>query len=430
MTPKHPTRRKFIAQTLKASLAFTIVPRFVLGGKGYTPPSDKLTVGFIGTGKQGRILLKYFGTKVQTLAGADVDSRKLALFKTNAEKLYADANGQSSWNGITPYADFREMLQRKDIDGIIIATPDHWHAVMAIMAANAGKHVYCEKPLAHSIEEGRAMVNAVHNNKVILQTGSMQRSDKNFRRACELVRNGYLGELQQVLVNVGKAATPCNLPTQTTPSNLDWDRWLGPATKRGFNEEIAPPVEQDIYPHWRNYKEFGGGLLSDWGAHMFDIAQWALDMDRSGPVKFFPPDGNHFKTLTMVYENGVVMKHEDFGRNFAVRFIGEKGSLDISRSFIDSNPVNIATALPGPNDKSLYTSDDHYQDWINAVKNNTQPICDVETGHRTSSLCCLANIAYWLNRPLEWDPEKEEFNNDRKANKLLKASIRGPWKLV
>ena len=430
MIPKNPGRRQFIAQTLKASLAFTIVPRFVLGGRGYTAPSDKLNIGFIGTGKQGRILLKYFGTKVQTVAGSDVDSRKLDLFKTTAEKIYADAHAQSDWKGITPYADFRELLGRKDIDGIVVATPDHWHAVIAIMAANAGKHVYCEKPLAHSIEEGRAMVNAVNKNKVILQTGSMQRSDKNFRQACELVYNGYLGEIQQVLVNVGSPAVPCNLPTQTIPSNLNWDRWLGPAEKRGFNEEIAPPVEQDIYPHWRNYKEFGGGLLSDWGAHMFDIAQWALGMDRSGPVKFFPPDGNHFKTLTMVYDNGVLMKHEDFGRKYAVRFIGEKGSLDISRSFIDSNPVNIATTVIGANDKRLYASDDHYQDWIDAIKNNRPPICDVETGHRTSSLCSLANIAYWLNRPLEWDPEKETFNNDHKANKLLKASIRGPWKLV
>jgi len=429
MIPKNPGRRQFIAQTLKASLAFTIVPRFVLGGRGYTAPSDKLNIGFIGTGKQGRILLKYFGTKVQTVAGSDVDSRKLDLFKTTAEKIYADAHAQSDWKGITPYADFRELLGRKDIDGIVVATPDHWHAVIAIMAANAGKHVYCEKPLAHSIEEGRAMVNAVNKNKVILQTGSMQRSDKNFRQACELVYNGYLGEIQQVLVNVGSPAVPCNLPTQTIPSNLNWDRWLGPAEKRGFNEEIAPPVEQDIYPHWRNYKEFGGGLLSDWGAHMFDIAQWALGMDKSGPVKFFPPDGKNFKTLTMVYDNGVLMKHEDFGRNYAVRFIGEKGSLDISRSFIDSNPVNIATTVIGPNDKRLYASDDHYQDWIDAIKNNRAPICDVETGHRTSSLCSLANITYWLNRPLEWDPEKETFVDDKKANKLLKASIRGPWKL-
>ncbi|MBS1564449.1 MAG: Gfo/Idh/MocA family oxidoreductase [Bacteroidetes bacterium] len=430
MPLKNIPRRKFLSQSVKAAAVFSIVPRFVLGGRGYIPPSDKLNIGFIGTGKQGRILLKYFGTKVQTVAGADVDSRKLELFKNTAEKMYADANAQSDWKGITTYGDFRELLKRKDIDGVVVATPDHWHAVMSIMAANAGKHVYCEKPLAHSIEEGRAMVNAVRNNKVILQTGSMQRSNKNFRTACELVYNGYLGDIQQVLVNVGKPAVACDLPAQPVPAALNWDMWLGPAGKHGFNEEIAPPVEQDIYPHWRNYKEFGGGLLSDWGAHMFDIAQWALGMDNSGPLKFYPPDGKNFKSLTMMYENGVLMKHEDFGRNYAVRFIGEKGSLDISRSFLESNPANIVTAAPGPNDKRLYASDDHYQDWIDAIKNNKLPICDVETGHRTSSLCSLANIAYWLNRPLEWDPVKEEFVDDKKANKLTKASIRGPWKLV
>jgi predicted dehydrogenase len=297
------------------------------------------------------------------------------------------------------------------------------------MAANAGKHVYCEKPLAHTVEEGRAMVNAVHKNKIVLQTGSMQRSSKNFRQACELVRNGYLGDIKEVLVSVGTAGIACDLPEQTLPAVLNWDRWLGPANPRPFNAELAPPVEQDIYPHWRNYREFGGGILSDWGAHMFDIAQWALDKDKSGPVHFFPPDGKDHKTLTMVYDNGVVMKHEDFGRGFAVRFIGSQGSLDISRGFIDSNPAGIATTIIGVNDKRLYNSEDHYQDWLDAIKKGSSPICDVETGHRTSSLCSLANIAYRLNRPLVWDPQKEQFKKDEEANGLLKAVIRAPWTL-
>lgn len=429
MKNKHINRRRFLANTVKASLAFTIVPRFVLGGKGYTAPSDKLTLGFIGTGKQGKILVKGFASKAQVLAGADVDSQKLALFKTITEKLYADANGQPAYKGLSTYADFRELLQRKDIDAVVIATPDHWHAVGTIMAANAGKHVYCEKPLAHSVEEGRAMVNAVKKNNIVLQTGSMQRSSKNFRQACELVRNGYIGDVREVLVSVGKPGIVCDLPEQPVPPTLNWDMWLGPAQQRSFNAELSPPVELDIYPNWRNYKEFGGGILSDWGAHMFDIAQWALDMDRSGPVHFYPPDGNEYKTLTMVYENGIIMKHEDFGRGFAVRFIGSKGSLDISRSFIDSNPVNIATTVIGANEKRLYASEDHYQDWIDAIKNNSKPICDVETGHRSSSLCCLANIAYWINRPLEWNPKKEKFKNSNEANQLLKSPIRAPWKL-
>ena len=180
----------FVKNSLKAGLAITIVPRFVLGGNGYLPPSDRLNLGFIGTGKQGRGLLNAFKDFAQVISGADADQQKLAAFKALALKYYADAAQKDTYKGFTGYSDFREILARKDIDAVVIATPDHWHAVMSVMAANAGKHVYCEKPLAHSVEEGRAIVNAVQRNKVVLQTGSMQRSWDNFRHACELVRNG------------------------------------------------------------------------------------------------------------------------------------------------------------------------------------------------------------------------------------------------
>jgi len=335
----------------------------------------------------------------------------------------------TGYKAIDTYDDFSRILLRKDIDAVVIATPDHWHAVATVMSANAGKHVYCEKPLAHSVEEGRAMVTAVQKNNVIFQTGSMQRSWKNFRHACELVRNGYIGDVKEVLVSVGKAAIPCDLPAQEVPAVLDWDKWLGPAASRPFNAELAPPVEKDIFPNWRNYKEFGGGILSDWGAHMFDIAQWALDMDRSGPIHFFPPDGKEYQALTMIYANGVVMRHQDFGRKFGVRFIGTKGKIDISREYLDSDPAGIVTEEIKPGEKRLYYSDDHYQDWLDAIRAHKDPICDVETGHRTSSLCCLANIAYWTGRPLTWDPAKEKLKKGGKANKYLKAQIRAPWSI-
>lgn len=428
--PANITRKNFLKNSLKASVAFAIIPRFVMGGNGYTAPSDKLTIGFIGTGKQGRILLNGFSKKAMVLAGADVHADKLALFKANTTKIYAEAANQSSYKGFTAYPDFREMLERKDIDAVVVATPDHWHAVNTIMAANAKKHVYCEKPLAHSVEEGRAMVNAVKRNNIVLQTGSMQRSNANFRTACELVRNGYVGEIKEVLVNVGIAGVNCYLLPQAVPSSLNWDMWLGPASYRSFHPDLAPPAEQDVYPNWRFYRQFGGGYLSDWGAHMIDIAQWALDKDRSGPVQFLPPNGKEHPFLTMVYDNGIVMKHEDFGRGYSVRFIGTKGTLDISRQYFDSKPETIAKAQLQGNEQKLYVSTDHQQNWIDSIKNNTAPICDVETGHRTSSVCCLANIAYWLNRPLNWDPEKETFKKDKEANRLLEAPLREPWKLI
>ena len=427
---KQDSRRKFVKQSFRAAVAFTIVPRFVLG-RGYLAPSDKITLGFIGTGKQSKSLVKSFKDIAQTIAGSDVDKQKLASFQKITEGYYAEASQKHTYKGFTGYADFGEMLQRKDIDAIVIATPDHWHAVNAVMAANAGKHVYCEKPMAHSVAEGRAMVDAMHKNKVVLQVGSMQRSWDKFRTAVDLVRNGYIGKVKEVLVNVGDPAVAFDLPGMPLPDYLNWEGWVGPAPMRPYHTELSPPVEKDVYPNWRNYKEYGGGILSDWGAHMFDIAQWGLDMDRTGPVKFTPPaDANAKRGLVMVYANGIVMKHEDFGRNWGVRFVGEKGNLDVSRDFLDSNPANIATATLTANDQRVYNSTNHYQDFLDSIKSGKPPICDVETGHRTSSLCSLANIAYWMKRPLEWDPKKEQFKNDAEANALLLPAMRGNWKLA
>lgn len=425
-------RRQFLKQTAGTALAFTIVPRFVIGGPAYTAPSDKINLGFIGTGKQARGLQNNFKEKTNIVAGADVDSIKLKYFHSLLEKYYASARKDGKggdYKGFTAYEDYKEILARKDIDGVVIATPDHWHAIQAIDASNAGKHVYCEKPMAHSVEEGRAMVKAARKNKIVFQTGSMQRSWKNFRHACELVRNGYLGKISEILVSVGDPPMKCDLPAQPLRAGLNWDKWIGPGYYRDFSAVLAPPVEEDIFPKWRDYKEYGGGMVSDWGAHMFDIAQWALGMDNSGPVKFIPSAGNAKRGLEMVYENGVVMKHVDFGRNNTVRFIGEKGRLDVSRSILDSDPANIVSAIIQPNEIRLYESNDHYLDWLECIKTGKQPICDVEIGHRTSSVCNIANIAYELRRPLDWNPEKEKFRNDNEADVMLKPMFREGWKL-
>ncbi len=424
-------RRQFMKQGFQAAVAFTIIPRFVMGGKGYLPPSDRITLGFIGTGKQGKILAGYFhkNTDTQIIAGSDVDSQKLAAFQQLVQKQVAEKTGQE-YKGFTAYPDFRELLERKDIDAVVIATPDHWHAVQSVMSANAGKHVYCEKPMAHSVGEGRAMVNAMKKNKVAFQCGSMQRSQDKFRDAVNLVRNGTIGKVKEVLVMVGNPAIPFDLPGMPVPAYLNWDGWVGPSVMRPYHTELSPPVEKDVYPNWRNYKEYGGGMVSDWGAHMFDIAQWGLDMDNTGPVKYDPPKGNEVKGLVMTYENGIVMKHIDFGRNNSVRFIGEKGILDVSRSYLESLPGNIVTTPLAADAKRVYSTNNHYQDWIDSIKKGTATVADVETGHRTSSVCALANIAYWLKRPLEWDPKEEKFKNDAEANALLTPAIRAPWKLL
>ncbi|ADV49742.1 oxidoreductase domain protein [Cellulophaga algicola DSM 14237] len=416
------SRRGFITKTALAAGAISILPRHVFG-RGFIAPSDKMNLGFIGLGKQSQGLAKNFigNTTAQVVAASDVWSTKNQWFKGHVEKLYAEKRNVSAYNGISTYLNYKELLERSDIDGVVIATPDHWHAIQAIDAMKSGKDVYCEKPLTHTIEEGIALVKTTKKTGQILQTGSMQRSWDSFRKACELIRNGHLGDIQKVLVNVGDPAVPYNLKAEAMPSEVNWNSWCGPAPMLAYNHRLAPSRNDvDFWPDWRLYEEVGGGILCDWGAHMFDIVQWALDMDSSGPVKYIPPtDRNAVRGLKMYYENGIEMIHEDFGRGWGVRFIGSEGTMDVSRSYLETTPENLLTADLSNAKVKLYNSKgNHLQDWVNATKTRTQPICGVETGHRSATVCNIANIAYNLGRPLEWDPKKEKFMGDSDANKM------------
>jgi predicted dehydrogenase len=427
------SRRKFIKQSALVAGAFTIVPRHVLG-RGFTAPSDRITLGFIGLGKQSPTLASRFTTMADTqiVAASDLFAGKIQSFQEMVTRLYAEHRDQDNYQGVDAYVDYEPMLEREDIDAVVIITPDHWHAIPTIQALKSGKDVYCEKPLSHTIKEGRAMVEATRKYDRVLQVGSMQRSDNRFRKACELVRNGYLGEISRVLVSVGDPARPYDLSGEPMPENFSWDNWCGPSPVKPYHSLLAPAqVETEYWPKWRDYAEYGGGILCDWGAHMFDIAQWGLGMDHTGPVQIIPPsDPNAKRGLRMIYANGVEMVHEDFGRGWAVRFIGSEGTLDVSRQFLDSKPEPIVTAKLKDSDTRLYdTGENHYGDWIDAVKNRTEPICDVETGHRSASVCNIANIAYWLGEPLDWDPEKEKFKGNSKANKLRGKKYRDGYKL-
>ena len=420
------SRRHFLGTGLAAAAAFTIVPRQVLGGSKFIAPSDQITLGYIGTGKQARGLLGAFANKAKIIAGCDVDARKLDRFKTLTTERYEKLG--TSNHVIKTYKDFRELLVNKEIDAVVISTPDHWHAIQTIESAKAGKDVFCEKPYSHSIEEGRLMVQAIEKYKRINQVGSMQRSSKNFRDACRLVRNGHIGDIIEVKVSCGPPPKKYDLGAETKPDYLDWELWVGPAVFNPFHSELSPPLEKDIFPNWRNYKEYGGGMTADWGAHMFDIAQWGLGKDDSGPIAVYPPDKDH-KYLTFVYDNGITMTHEEFGRGYAVRFIGTKGIVDVSRGFFETLPGNLAKHEFTDNEIKLYESNDHYQDWIDAIRSRKQPICTAEIGHRTATICFLANIGYELQRPLFWNPAKEEFINDAEANNLRSCYLRKPWTL-
>ena len=434
MKNPHPSisRRKFIKNTTLSVGVFTIVPRFVLG-KGFVAPSDKIVLGFIGLGKQSGGLMRRFLDEENTeiLAGCDVFETKRKYFEKRVVGQYEKSRNKPDYQGIKTYLDYQELIARDDIDAVVIITPDHWHAIPAIDAMKAGKDVYCEKPLSHTVKEGRLMADAVTKYNRVLQTGSMQRSWENFRKACELVRNGYVGKIKKVLVSVGDPARPYDMKAEPIPSGADWDRWCGPAPVLPYNSKVAPAdVESGGWPDWRQFKETGGGILCDWGAHMFDIAQWGLGMDHTGPVKFIPPaDRNAKRGLRMIYANGVEMVHEDFGRGWAVRFIGSEGSLDISRKFLDSKPESIVTAEIKDGDARLYKSENHYRDWLTAIKKRSKPICDVEIGHRSASVCNLANIAYEHGQELTWDPVKEKFVKGGKANKFRTKKYRKPYKI-
>jgi predicted dehydrogenase len=426
------SRRHFLRRSTLAAGAFLIVPRYVLGGPGYTAPSDKINLGMIGCGRQSGGLGRRFMEldEVQMVAACDVFDAKRQRFLQQVNAHYAEGTGKPGYDGCAAYHNYEDLIAHDDLDGVIVVTPDHWHALISIDAMKAGKDVYVEKPLAHTVREGRAMVQAARKYGRVVQTGSMQRSWENFRKACELVRNGYIGELKTVLVNVGDPAVPYDLPEEEMPAGLDWDRWLGPAPVLPFNNALAPAIPETFWPKWREYREFGGGILSDWGAHMFDIAQWGLGMDDSGPVELIPPEDRSAKRgLKLIYASGIEMRHEDFDRGWAVRFIGSEGSIDISRQFFESNPASLVEKELSSSDARLYHSDNHYQDWLDAMKSRQRPICDVEVGHRSSTVCNIANIAYQLGRPLQWDPEREKFKGDRAANKLLGRDYRKPYKV-
>ena len=430
--PVHNSRRQFIRDSATALAGFIIVPRFVLGGNRpdgtkYIAPSDMIVLGFIGCGKQGRTLSNYFlsTNEIRIAAISEVYKDKTELMlktiKSNQEK-----NNQPANNEVGVYIDFRELLLRKDIDAVVIATPDHWHAAVAVRAAEAGKDIYCEKPLSLTVREGSAMVKAARKHDRVFQTGSMQRSWPEFRQAVELIRNGYIGKIKAIKVNVGPPPVSYDLTEQPIPDGLDWKKWLGPNEFKPFNAELAPPITKDVYPNWRNYKEFGGGMVTDWGAHMFDIAQWALDMDDSGPVEIFAPDAEH-PVLTYRYKNNIIMTHEKWEWNNAVLFTGTEGEIRIARGKLETTPASVKNITIGDKQKHVYKSENHYKDFLNAMRSRTKPICDVETGHRTATVCNLGNIVYQLKRPLRWDPKKEKFKNDAEADALLGRPMLNEW---
>jgi len=448
---KNQTSRRQFIKTTAVTAAPLILPHRVWAAD--TKPSEEIRMGFVGMGKMNISLLKNFlqWDEVRAVAVCDVDTSRRENARKIAEEYYRN-NPKRAEGKCDAYNDFRELMTRDDIDVVCIATPDHWHAIITVAALDAGKDVYCEKPLTHNVEEAITVMRAVERNGRVLQTGSMQRSMKEFRVASEVVRNGLIGDLEHIVCSFGKPGFPCDLPTQEVEPGLDWNLWLGPAAERGYHEDLCPRGVHDHYPAWRRYREFGGGKVTDFGAHHIDIAQWGLGVDDSGPVEIHPP--KNWEPLkknigaTLVYANGVTLEH---GRSLGIRFTGSDGEIEVGRGKIifslggekkaqflsredkvslGSQLVKIERDFLGADPKvKLYRSQNHQGDFIQAVQSRKKPITHEGIGARSAISCHLMNASYYYGRMMKWDPQALAFADGTGDEKWLTREYRGEWKI-
>ncbi len=420
-------RRTFLA-TASAAVALPILK---MGGywNRRAVPSDRIAVAMIGCGKMARDyhlpeLLRQ--PDVQLVAVCEVDAARRESAQKQINAHYSSA--KEHFVGCEAYDDFRHVIARDDIDAVCIATPDHWHAIPIIEACKAGKDVYCEKPLTLTIAEAHRCVEAARKYERIVQTGSQQRSNVfgPFREAVEIIRSGRLGKIHKVTVGVAGPSVWCDLPAEEMEPGLNWDLWLGPAPKREYNSVLSPRGVHHHFPAWRNYREYSGGGHTDMGAHHYDIAHWALDLDHSGPVRVVPPeDPNATSGVRYIYENGLEIVHGGPG---GCEFHGEHGTLRIDRGHLSSNPASIVETPLGPDDDRLPHSPGHHRDWLDCIKSRQLPLADVEKGARTVTVIHLGNLAYWQRTAIDWDPVEWKFR-DTSHHRWLDYERRDPWQL-
>ncbi len=424
------TRRQFLKTAALGAAGIAVFPQFITSCRDKKTATDDgaIRIGFIGLGQQAMYLLNGYMSipDVRVVAGADVYGVKRERFLKRVKEHYAN---QQEEVAVEAFENYKDLLAREDIDAVVIASPDHWHAFMAIDACKAKKHIYLEKPLTFTIHEGKMLVKAVRENGVILGVGSQQRSDPNFQHAVKMVQEGKIGKIERVNAYVGAPPKPYDLPEQPVPADLNWPLWLGPSEYVHYNAELNPPISLDpeqneqFWGGWRWYSELGGGFTTDWGAHMFDIAQWGLGMDKSGPVEIIPAGYEDTKFLTYKYANGVIMTEEPFNekQTKGVKFWGDKGWIEVSREHFLASDDSLLPPKTEESEGAYETKIPHLTNFIEAVKTKTDPVVPVEIGHRSCTVCTLGNIAYEMKRPIQWDPEAEKFVNDpeAEANRLF-----------
>ncbi len=430
------SRRQFLNSSMAGMAGIIVIPK--LSSFGAVPAVD-VKLGFIGLGQQSMFLLAGFLQipGVQVVAGCDVYGIKRKRFEKRVTAFYTKAGKQAK---IETFEKYRDLLERTDINAVVIAVPDHSHAMISIAACKSGKDVYLEKPMTFTIKEGQELKKAVRQYKRILAVGSQQRSDPGFQHAVNLVQTGALGKISKVNAYVGAPPKSYDLPKEPIPSDLNWDLWLASLPETiYFNNQLDPPItlepEQDeqIWGAWRWYKEMGGGFTTDWGAHMFDIVQWGLGMDRNGPVEASPiGDGTEY--MTFKYANGVIMTSEPFDENKTkgVKFWGEKGWIEVARGYFNASDTKFFPAKKEETDGPYETKIPHQLNFVESVRTRQDPTVPVEIGHSSCTVCTLGNIACELKRTIKWNPATETFvdDTDGKATKLLHYEYRKGWKLL
>ena len=438
-SPKMSRRRFLIRSAGLAAIGYgapRVLPSGVLAAPGRAGANDRIGIAFIGTGRRANQMLGDLKNlpslpgEVQLVALSDVWPKKCHEYIKSYEEKVLGPKGGKAGADYAVHQDYRKLLEQKDVDAVIVTTVDHWHALPAIHACRAGKDVYGEKPLALTIAEGRAMVRAVRKYQRVFQTGTQQRSYLRNRQGCELVRNGRLGNINEVICTNYESSKPCSayeLPTEPVPEGLDWDRWCGQTQPRPFSMHVYLTYND---PGWQRLREYSGGLMTNWGAHGLDMVQWALGTDDTGPVEI-TPHGNEFNSqVSFRYADGVVVKLQTDSRVLGGgHFIGEKGELVMTRGKFNTIPISISQEPLTDSDLRLYQSDNHLQNFIDCMKSRERCAADVEIGHRTATICHLSGIARRLGRPLRWDPEKEVFPGDDEANTYLDRPKRAPYQL-
>lgn len=461
MARQRMDRRGFLATAGKGVVASSvaagfpaIVPASVFGA---TSPSKRINVGAIGTGRISRghdLPGIWQHDAARIMAVCDVDRRRVEDAKTLVNGYYAKKTGKP-YDGVTAYANYHDLLANKDVDAVVISTPDHWHTLITIDAVEGGKDVYLQKPTSLTIAEGRALSNAVSRTGRIFQIGSQQRSTVQFRYAAELVRNGRIGQLKTVEVGLPGDPSGDEEPEMPVPKNLDYDMWLGSTPVVYYTEKRVHPQVGYDRPGWLRCEQFGAGMITGWGAHHIDSAHWGMGTELTGPVEIrgkaeFPKKGlwdvhGAFKTEAL-YANGVKMiVSGDFPNG--IKFIGTEGWIFVSRGderVTASDPVarlkdstalaasdpKIITSVIGPNEINLPRSAQHHGNWLEAVKSRQQPIAPVEVAHRSCSACLLHHMAMKLERKLHWDPVSESFRNDEEANAMRSRPQRSPYTIA